>query len=109
MNIRLFTLALLTSTLPSLASAASFNKGDFIAAEKLTPHGETVVSLKLSKSGKAKLKKLNAESVGQPVHSEIGGVATDFVLKVPIEGDQLQVGPYSESDADHVVAEINHK
>ena len=113
MNKRLFSIALLISALPLFALAESagisLDKGDFISAERLVANGESRVSVKLSKSGKAKLKKLNKESVGKTVHSEIAGVATDIVLKMPITGDGLEVGPYSASDADKVVAEINKK
>ena len=62
MNIRMFSLALLISALPqvSLARTArvSLNHNDFLAAERTGPDGETVLDVKLSKSGKAKLKKL---------------------------------------------------
>lgn len=63
MNLRLFSIALLVSAFPIFAQAESagisLNKGDFLSAEKITNDGESVVSVKLSKSGKAKLKKLN--------------------------------------------------
>ena len=112
MNLRLFSMVLLISALPVFASAGeniSFNMGDFIAAEKVSRHGETIISVKLSKSGKAKVKKLNANSVDKEVHSEIAGVATDFKLREPINGDSLEMGPYSAEYADKVVAEINRK
>jgi hypothetical protein len=112
MNLRLFTIALLVSALPSLPSAAgtiSLDKGDFIAAEKISRDGETIVSVKLSKSGKAKLKKLNKHSVNQEVHSEIAGVSSDFKLREPVKGDGLEMGPYSTDDAQKIVFEINKK
>ncbi len=61
MNLRLYSIALLISALPTLAFAGTqtvLNEGDFVAAERRTPEGQTVLKLKLSKSGKAKLKKL---------------------------------------------------
>lgn len=62
MNIRTFSIALLISALPISVQAYSkkipLDKGDFIAAEKITRSGKSVVSVKLSKSGKAKLKKI---------------------------------------------------
>lgn len=112
MNLRLFSIALLVSALPMVASAnaaISFNKGDFTAAEKKSKSGETVVSVKLSKSGKAKMKKLNEYAVNQKIHAEIAGVSSDFVLREPIKGDELQMGPYAEGDALKVVSEINRK
>lgn len=112
MNLRQFSIAVLISAVPHLASAdpaISLNKGDFIAAERISHDGETVVSVKLSKSGKAKLKKLSASSVGTEVHSEIAGVSTDFKLKEPIKGDGLEMGPYSTENAQKVVEEINHQ
>jgi hypothetical protein len=72
MNLRLFTIALLISALPAISSAdpaVSLNKGDFIAAEKVTRDGETIVSVRLSKSGKAKIKKLGNKDVGKAVHA----------------------------------------
>jgi hypothetical protein len=111
MNLRQFSIAMLISAIPVLSVAApagiSLNKGDFVAAERVTKDGETVVSVKLSKSGKAKLKKLNETSVNQEVHAEIAGVSSDFKLRVPIKGDSLEMGPYSSGDAQKVIAEIN--
>lgn len=113
MNLRQFSIALLVSALPLLASAeaagVSLNQGDFVAAERLFVNGETIVSVKLSKSGKVKFKKLNEHALGKEVHAEIAGVTSNFKLKVPITGDDLQMGPYSVNDADNVVARINKK
>jgi hypothetical protein len=116
-NLSQYSIAFLISALPTLALAdasISLNKGDFIAAEKLSSNGETVVRLKLSKSGKAKFKKLNQHAVNsatdQPdVHSEIAGVKADFKLREPIKGDDLQMGPYSNAAAEKVVSEIKSK
>lgn len=60
MNKRLFSIALLISALPAFAGDISkLNEGDFIAMEKVKKNGESIISVKLSKSGKAKIKKLN--------------------------------------------------
>ncbi len=110
MNIRLFSIAVLISALPLLTSAdslISLNSGDFIAAEKISKDGEMVVSVKLSKSGKAKFKKLNEGYLNKKVHSEIAGVSSDFKLREPIKGDNLEMGPYSPEDARKVITEIN--
>jgi len=85
MNLRLYSMALLISAIPNFAFAAaqiSLTKEDFVAAERLTPDGDTVLKVKLSKSGKAKFKKLNRN---------------------------LEMGPYPDTEADRVVAEINGK
>jgi hypothetical protein len=61
MNLRQFSIALLVSALPIVASAnpsINFDRGDFIAAKRITRDGEEFLKVKLSKSGKAKLKKL---------------------------------------------------
>ncbi|HEY8278195.1 MAG TPA: hypothetical protein VIH99_01140 [Bdellovibrionota bacterium] len=112
MNIRLFSYALLISSLPLSASARknelALNKGDFISAERISRNGENVLSVKLSKSGKAKLRKWNKESVGQEVHATIGGVNTYFQLKEPITGNGLEMGPYSPQDASTVSSAINN-
>jgi hypothetical protein len=64
MNLRLFSAALLVSALPIFAWAEShgvrLNASDFISAEKISPSGETEIRVKLSKSGRSKLKKLGA-------------------------------------------------
>ena len=113
MNIRLFSVALLVSALPLLTfaegSTISLNRGDFTAAEKVSRNGETLVSVKLSKSGKAKFKKLNEGSVGKDVHAEIAGVSSDFKVREPIKGDALQMGPYAPDEAAKVISEINQK
>ncbi len=62
MNLRQFSIAVLVSALPILATAnpsITFDRGDFIAAQKITKEGDTVLKVKLSKSGKAKLKKFS--------------------------------------------------
>ena len=110
MNLRHFTLAILISAFPQLSLAdVKLDKGDFLAAEQITRDGETLVRVKLSKSGKAKLRKLNQTSVNKEVHSDVGGVAKDFTLRVPIDGDGLEMGPYSATDAQKVIAEVNNK
>jgi len=112
MNLQIFTFALLVSGLPILAhagdSTAELNRGDFKSARKVDHNGELVVSVKLSKSGKSKIRKLNETAVGSEIHAEIGGVATHFKLREPIRGDGLEMGPYSAADAAAVVSAINH-
>ena len=65
MNLRFYSIAILMSAIPHLTLAesrvSSLNKGDFIAAERLSPSGDTVLKVKLSKSGKAKLKRLQRQ------------------------------------------------
>jgi hypothetical protein len=110
MNLRLYSIAILISALPYVASAGtgiSLTQEDFVAAERMTAEGDTVVKVKLSKSGKAKFKKLNRKGTGQTVHTEIGGVNSDLTLRKPVEGDHLQIGPYTAADADRVIKEIN--
>jgi hypothetical protein len=113
MNLRLFSIALLVSALPQMAMAesagVSFNAGDFISAQRIEKVGDTPIRVKLSKSGKAKLKKLNETSVNKKIHAEIAGVSTDFELREPIKGDGLEMGPYSDEQAKRVLAEINKK
>lgn len=60
MNLRLYSIAFLISALPALTTAGadiSWTKEDFTVRERPSPDGETVLKVKLSKSGKAKLKK----------------------------------------------------
>lgn len=74
MNIRQFSMAILISALPNLGLAdpgLSLNKGDFKAAKQITKDGESILQVKLSKSGKAKLKKLNKNSINQKVQEAI--------------------------------------
>lgn len=104
MNLRMYSMALLVSALPIFAYAEahgiSLNRGDFVAAEKVDQDGSTVVSVKLSKSGKAKFKKLNKLAIGKPVHAEATKIAADLKLRAPAEGDQLEPGPYSANNAE---------
>ena len=102
-------MAVLVSALPIFASELSLNKGDFISAERVSQSGVTIVNVKLSKSGKAKFKKLNASSVNKEIHAEIAGVKSNFILREPIKSTGLEMGPYSENDAIKVVTEINKK
>ncbi len=112
MNLRLFSIALLISALPAGVYAdpsIHLNKGDFIAAEKVSKDGETVLAVKLSKSGKAKLRKVKKQRAQKVVLSDIAGVASTFTLREPIKGDGLEIGPYSSEDAQKVASEINKK
>lgn len=62
MNIRHFSMALLISALPvsvSANQARQFNEGDFKVIEKTSDGAEPELKIKLSKSGKAKLKRIN--------------------------------------------------
>lgn len=58
MNLRIFSMAILASALPYSARANTpFQPGDFVSGERISL-GEKVVKVKLSKSGKAKLRRL---------------------------------------------------
>lgn len=110
MNIRQFSLAILVSALPVFAqSTLSLNSGDFLSAEKVTKEGETLLKVKLSKSGKAKIRKLNKEYVNRSVHIELPGVSSDLKFRGPIKGDSMEMGPYSQQEAQNIVLELNHK
>lgn len=107
MNLRHFSMALLVSALPLAASAdITLDKGDFVAAERVTRNGQVRVSFKLSKSGKAKLRKANEKNQGEVVHTEIDGVKSDLTLKEPIVGDGVEMGPYSADDAQKIIKAI---
>jgi len=111
MNKRLFSIALLISAFPILAFAdaagISLKKEDFTAAERISRDGKSLVKVKLSKSGKAKFKKLNQHFVNKNIHFEAGEISSDFKLKVPINGSELEMGPYSTDETDKIVTEIN--
>ncbi|NUM59868.1 MAG: hypothetical protein HUU56_14610 [Bdellovibrionaceae bacterium] len=87
----------------------SFNKGDFVSANSISRNGEILLIVKLSKSGKAKIRKLNQNSVDKNIHTEIAGVTSDFKFREPIKGDSLEMGPYLTDDAQKIVSEINHQ
>ena len=110
MNLRLFSVALLISALPlpSIAnSSISFDRADFAAAEQINREGEAILKVKLTKSGKAKLKKLNEQSSNRRVHIQISGVSSDLTLRDSIQGDGLELGPYSRENAQTMVTTIN--
>lgn len=62
MNKRLFSMALLMSALPFVSPAEiqtlQLNSGDFISSERLSVEGDPLFKVKLSKAGKAKLKRV---------------------------------------------------
>jgi len=63
MNKKTFSIALMAYALPLLANAgpaAALNRGDFISSERPGRNGNTVVSVRLSKSGKAKLRRMQS-------------------------------------------------
>ncbi|MGE3682206.1 MAG: hypothetical protein AB7G93_10800 [Bdellovibrionales bacterium] len=67
------------------------------------------MSVKLSKSGKAKLRKIKEHSAVQEIRVEVGGVSSDFKMREPIAGDEMEMGPYSPEDAQKVISEIKKK
>lgn len=75
MNLRHYSIALLISALPIFALAQthgiSLGASDFKSAETITKNGESIVKVRLSKSGKAKFKKLNELKTLNEVDSEI--------------------------------------
>ncbi|MBS1958456.1 MAG: hypothetical protein JST80_03200 [Bdellovibrionales bacterium] len=113
MNIRSFTVAVLLSAVPMSVRAGtrqiSLTQGDFVSARAVSRNGNTLIRAKLSKSGRAKFKKLNQDSVNQPVHAKIGGVTSDFTMKSQIQGNGLEMGPFSDDDAQILVDAINRR
>jgi hypothetical protein len=113
MNLRTFTIAMLISAMPVTVlgdgKEISLAKEDFISATQVTQDGETIVSAKLSKSGKAKLRKINKLSADQTISADIGGVQSDFKVRAPLQGEGIQFGPYPESDAQKVIQAINQQ
>ena len=106
MNIKQFSLALLASALPLSAigqSHVKFSQQDFKAAESVDQNGQTVLKVKLSKSGKAKLKKLQKDDV---FLTDLGGVDKSFEVKAPLKHEQLQIGPYTKSEAKRAVESL---
>ena len=74
MNLRHFTIALLMSALPLTAFAdygIILNEGDFKSAKRVSAKGETLLRIKLSKSGKAKLRKLPEEALQKTIQINI--------------------------------------
>lgn len=106
MNIRLFKVALLASAIPISVWAGttkiSLNKGDFISTKCVSQKGDTVLSLRLSKSGKAKVKKLNQKKDNE-IQVEIAGVVSRVKMRDLIRGDGLEIGPYVQDEVNKVV------
>lgn len=62
MNLKLFSIALMASAIPLAALAQAgiqLDESDFLSAQRIQRNGDTIVNVKLSKSGKAKLRKLS--------------------------------------------------
>lgn len=107
MNKRLFSIALMVSAIPMIVFAdgrtISLNKEDFTAAERVSPTGETLVKLKLSKSGKAKI---NRASKDDDVKLVFGEHVSHIKLKTKISGDDIQAGPFSSDEAQDLVHQV---
>jgi hypothetical protein len=83
MNLKQFSIALLISALPlSVMGQArvQFQHQDFKAAERVNEEGQTVLKVKLSKSGKAKLKRLKQNDV---METELCGSSQRLCHKSP--------------------------
>lgn len=111
MNLRVFSIAILASAIPLSLQAGekriSLNQGDFISAKQISQHGEALISVKLSKSGKAKIRKLGQQSQGGKVHAEIAGVKSDLLLRDLIQGGALEIEPLSQLDVGKASASNN--
>lgn len=112
MNLRHYSIAILISALPAFALAQSHGislaASDFVAAERVAAEGDTIIKVKLSKSGKAKFKKLGElKTDSANVHTEIAGVVRDLKLRTKIDGDSLEMGPFAQSEAVKIETEIN--
>src|SRR4051812_5335356 len=102
MNRKLLVGLFLCAALPVWATASSaltLLKGDFRAAEAIQRNGETLVSARLSESGKEKFHEWNKNAIGKSIHCEVGGVSTDFKLRDPVRGESLEMGPYAREEA----------
>lgn len=110
MNLRQFSLALLISALPLIGLAdhsVDFNEGDFRSATQVTKDGETVLKLKLSKSGKAKIKRLSSMKGEKHMQTDIAGISSRMKLRVPITGEGIQIGPFKQQDAKKILKMLN--
>lgn len=113
MNKRLFSIVLLISALPLFVMAdgtsVTLNSGDFVSAERTTPVGDTLLKLKLSKSGKAKLRKISKSSGDGEVNVALGDLRSQLKLKGVILDEDIQIGPYNSTEATQVMADVNKK
>jgi preprotein translocase subunit SecD len=110
MNIRNYSIALLISALPVSINASQlteFNHSDFKAVERTHPDGETTLKIKLSKSGKAKVKKYNADHVGEKVKFQFSSTTSELTLREPIRGDSIEIGPFSEDTASAIETDFS--
>ncbi len=98
MNFRLYSIAFLFSVLPIISSATNelkFNRGDFVGTERKTSDGDTVLKVRLSKSGKAKIKKLNKEEVFKKIDLKVDGGSSALQIKELFSGSEIEVGTRS--------------
>jgi hypothetical protein len=82
---------------------------DFSSAKRLDRQPSVLVSAALSKAGLQKFRELNRTMIGKDVAIEIAGVSSKFKLRESIRGDSLEMGPYSENEAQKVIEAINSK
>ncbi|MGZ3743966.1 MAG: hypothetical protein ACXWRE_09075 [Pseudobdellovibrionaceae bacterium] len=114
MNLRLFTIAFLLALLPFKMSFAhdsksTLTKADFSHAEESIKDGKSLVELDLSQNGMEKVKHLNQSQVGKKVSLVLAGKEHSLTLRVPIADDKIQAGPFTHSEAQKIVDEINKK
>ncbi len=77
-----------------------------MAAQSISRDGETVLKVKLSKSGKAKLRQLKKDDA---ILTEVAGVTSNFKIRETILGEDLEIGPYSPGEAQAIVKVINQQ
>ncbi len=107
MNLLRHSFAFLTVVLVSAATGA-LEKSDFASAKEVIRKGETLVEVTLSESGLKKIAEFNKAAVGKKIPIHVSGEEFQFVLRVPIIGKQMEMGPFSELQAQRIVTAINH-
>jgi hypothetical protein len=96
------------SVFSAVATNLALSKTDFVSAEEVHVGSKLLVRGTLSPEGMSKFKVLNANQVGKELDLELAGLKIHRTLRVPITGNQLEIGPFSEIEARKIVAEINN-
>ncbi len=109
MRTLLTSLVLLLSITTFAAENLKLGSGDFSSAKRLERSASILVSARLSKTGLAKFRELNRTMIGSKIAIEIAGIASNFILREAIRGESLEMGPYSEPEAQKVIEAINLK
>jgi hypothetical protein len=94
-------------TLSAWAVGVAFTRADFKSADTVDLNGKIYVRAMLSAEGLKKMKDLNRNHVGENIEMDLGHERYFRRLKTPIVSQEMEMGPFNQTEAHQIISEIN--